>query len=89
MLNNHAELLSTLDVGALKFAENGNEHSYTCNFGLLEVQENKVSVLTESSELVSEIDVSRAQNAHDRAQKRLKSKNSGSFSLSISIQHAL
>lgn len=75
VLNNHAELLTTLDVGALDVNIGGKSELFTCNYGLLEVKENTVSVLTEASEKVADIDLERAKGAQDRAQDRLKSKN--------------
>jgi F-type H+-transporting ATPase subunit epsilon len=76
VLNNHAELLTTLDVGAIEIAKSSDVIQFTCNLGLLEVRDNKVIVLAESSENVSDIDEDRAKKARDRAQSRLNQKNS-------------
>lgn len=76
VLNKHAELLTTLDIGTLEIAKLDEIIRFTCNLGLLEVRDNKVIVLAESSENVIDIDEERAKNARDRAQSRLSGKNS-------------
>ncbi len=45
--------------------------------GILEVSDEKVVLLAESAELPEEIDVTRAKEAKQRAEKRLNSPNDG------------
>jgi len=71
LLNNHADMVSGLDIGMLRIVENGKEDAYTCNGGVLEILENKVSILTEASEHVDSIDSSRAEASKVRAEERL------------------
>ena len=47
VLNNHAPLISALKEGNLKLRANGKMQDYTIKSGIVEVINNKVSVLTE------------------------------------------
>ena len=77
VLKNHAPLLSSIDVGEVKFADiAGIESHYAVSGGVVEVHDNKVVMLAETAERSDEIDVVRAQEARDRARKRLAEKKS-------------
>jgi F-type H+-transporting ATPase subunit epsilon len=74
VLYNHAPLLSSLEVGPLKYkSPAGVDTVYATGGGYLEVRDNKVTVLVESAELTEEIDVERARSARERAEGRLRS----------------
>ncbi len=47
VLNNHAPLISALQDGKLKLRANGKVQDYVIKSGIVEVINNKVSVLTE------------------------------------------
>ena len=72
ILPNHAPLLSTMKFGILKVRYQGREEIFTVSGGLVEVQPNLVTVLTDSAENVAEIDVARAEAARRRAEELLK-----------------
>jgi F-type H+-transporting ATPase subunit epsilon len=73
VLYNHAPLLSSLEVGPLKYkSPAGVDTVYATGGGYLEVRDNKVTVLVESAELPEEIDVERARSARERAEGRLR-----------------
>mgnify|MGYP003513972605 FL=1 len=77
VLKNHAPIISTLDIGMIKVdLPGGKENYYSTAGGTIEVLDNKVLVLADSIELVSEIDEERALNAKQRAEQRLAEKNS-------------
>ena len=77
VLKNHAPLLSSIDVGEVKLADiAGIESHYAVSGGVVEVHDNKVVMLAESAERSDEIDVVRAQEARDRARKRLAERKS-------------
>lgn len=64
ILYNHAPLVSTLNVGKLRHIdENGTEYVYAIGGGVLEVNNNNVSVLAESIETPEELDVERIKAA--------------------------
>lgn len=78
ILFNHAPILSALDIGEMKVVDSANNKTYyAISGGTVEVLDNKVLVLAESFEKTDEIDKERAQNAKERAQKRLKSREEG------------
>lgn len=77
VLKNHAPIISTLDVGMIKIdLPDGKANYYSTAGGTIEVLDNKVLVLADSIELVSEIDDERALNAKQRAEERLLEKKS-------------
>lgn len=72
ILSNHASLLSQLEIGLIKLETGGKEHLFATSGGFLEVHDNKVSIVVETCEKASEIDVTRAEQSADRARHRLK-----------------
>lgn len=76
VLKNHAPIISTLDIGMIKVdLPDEKENYYSTAGGTIEVLDNKVLVLADSIELVSEIDEERALAAKQRAEERLAEKN--------------
>ena len=72
VLQNHAPLLSTFEVGAIKIIVDENNTKYfSTSGGSVEVLSNKIKVLADSLEAINEIDVDRAKNAQKRAEDRL------------------
>ena len=73
----HAPLITELAVGEITFRESSGggsrEQHLAVAWGFAEVLPNKVTILAESAERPSEIDVARAQKAKDRAEQRLTS----------------
>jgi F-type H+-transporting ATPase subunit epsilon len=77
VLVNHAPIISTLDVGMIKVdLPDGKSNYYSTAGGTIEVLDNKILILADSIELVSEIDEERALAAKQRAEERLADKNS-------------
>lgn len=72
ILPNHAPLLSTLRYGILKVRRQGVEEQFTIAGGVVEVQPDLVTVMADAAENVREIDVSRAEEARQRAEELLK-----------------
>lgn len=72
ILPNHAPLLSTLQYGILKVRYKGQEEVFTVAGGLIEVQPDIITVLSDTAENVKEIDVQRAEAARKRAEALLK-----------------
>ncbi len=71
VLEDHVSFLSAIVPGDLHFnADNDTEH-FVVTYGFAEVFNNKVSVLVDSAENVSQIDIERARQAMQRAQDRL------------------
>ncbi len=75
ILPGHARLLSTMGTGVLSFEEkSGQKNTAAVSFGFVEVDNDKVTVLADTLELASEIDVDRAKKAQEKAEERLKAK---------------
>ncbi len=77
----HAPMIAAFGIGPLivktqaahEYADVHNDRIiFATSGGFLEIVENKVTVLAETVEPASEIDVERARNAEERAQQRLQ-----------------
>ena len=72
VLAGHIPLLTSLQIGRLRFVEeDGNEVKMAISGGFVEVGREQVAVLAETAERVEEIDVERAEAARQRAEERL------------------
>lgn len=77
VLPGHSPLMTTLDVGLLKYRLKGESQftSVVVSWGYCEVNPKGVSVLAETAESIEEINQERAQEALKIAQRRLKDPN--------------
>ena len=75
ILKDHAPLISSFEIGVLKVKANSTENFFATAGGTVEVNQNKVLVLADSIEKISDIDEERAQKAKQRAEQRLRKKN--------------
>ncbi|CCK80133.1 F0F1 ATP synthase subunit epsilon [Desulfobacula toluolica] len=74
-LKGHTTFLTSLNVGTLRYKDNSGKERYLfINGGFAEVLPDKVTILAESAERRMNIDVERATQAKERAEKRLASK---------------
>jgi F-type H+-transporting ATPase subunit epsilon len=73
ILPGHAPLITELAVGEITFRENSNEQRLAVAWGFAEVLPNKVTILAETAERPSEIDVERARKSKERAEQLLSS----------------
>ncbi len=71
VLKNHAPLMTTLDIGIVKYNQADKDHYLTVSGGFAEVKDNTVIVLAEAAERAEEINVARAQAVKARAEDRL------------------
>jgi F-type H+-transporting ATPase subunit epsilon len=84
ILPGHAPLITELAVGEVTFRENSTEQHLAVAWGFAEVLPNKVTILAETAERPSEIDVKRAREAKERAEQRLTSGDA-----SVDVERAL
>jgi F-type H+-transporting ATPase subunit epsilon len=84
ILPGHAPLITELAVGEITFCENSAEQRLAVAWGFAEVLPNKVTILAETAERPSEIDVERARNAKARAEQMLSSGDT-----SVDVERAL
>ena len=77
VLYNHAPMIAAIGVGPLYVTlSSGEKITYATSGGFLEVIGNVVTVLAETVEPSSEIDLDRAQAAEERARQRLAASTS-------------
>ncbi|PLX92820.1 MAG: ATP synthase F1 subunit epsilon [Desulfuromonas sp.] len=72
ILPGHTPLLTTLKVGELTYRKGGAAFHVAVNWGYVEVEGDKVTILAETAEPADEIDLARAQAALGRAEEALK-----------------
>ena len=71
VLANHAPFLSTIKTGTLSYTKDKQTKYLMVSGGFSEVSNNKITFLVESAEYGQDIDVDRAMQAKERAEKRL------------------
>jgi len=77
ILPGHAPLITELAVGEITFRAGAGEQRLAVAWGFAEVLPDKVTILAETAERPSEIDVERARKAKARAEQRLTSGDPG------------
>lgn len=74
VLHNHAAMISAFGIGSIVLTTTAGERiAYATSGGFLEVVDNHVSILAETAEPGSDIDVERAREAEAKAMEALKS----------------
>jgi len=73
ILPGHAPLITELAVGEVTYREGSGEQHLAVAWGFAEVLPDRVTILAETAERPSEIDVERAHKAKERAEQRLTS----------------
>jgi len=77
VLDGHTPFLTTLNVGIIRYTDSSNKERYIfVSGGFAEAMPDKVTILAESAERRSDIDVDRAQEAMQRAEERLAGEKS-------------
>jgi F-type H+-transporting ATPase subunit epsilon len=72
VLTDHAPLITATVPGKVMCRDaEGHELAMACSFGFFEVSANHATLLVDSVEFVSDIDLERAQKALDRARQRM------------------
>ena len=89
VLVNHAPLVSSLGIGRLKVIDDKKkEFLYSTSGGMLEVKNNKVSILAETIESPLEIDKKRARESLERGEKRIRDAKMDKDRAFIAIERA-
>jgi F-type H+-transporting ATPase subunit epsilon len=76
ILPRHAHMVAAVDVGPLRYVENGQEKALFVSEGFAEVKNNTLRVVCEAGELPEEIDEARAKESEKRARERMAGKTS-------------
>ena len=72
ILPRHVPLLTALKAGELRLKRGDEEDSFAISSGFMEVQPDQVSILARTAEHADEINLERAEEARERAEKLLK-----------------
>jgi len=72
ILPGHIPMVAPLEIGAVRLMKDGNTELVAVSGGFLEVRPEKVTILAQAAEKSNEIDVERALQAKERAEKRLQ-----------------
>jgi len=73
ILPGHIPMVAPLTIAPIRLKQDDGEDSIAVNGGFLEVRPDKITILAESAEKPSDIDVERAKEAKKRAEERLQS----------------
>ncbi|WP_066072952.1 F0F1 ATP synthase subunit epsilon [Neobacillus soli] len=71
ILPGHIPMVAPLEIGAVRLKKEGKTEFVAVSGGFLEVRPDQVTILAQSAETASHIDVERAQRAKERAEQRL------------------
>lgn len=90
VLINHANLMSSLDVGPVTIVDvNGKILKVAISGGMLDVNNNVVSLFAEAAEPSNVINVERARASKDRAEQRVKDSSMDQARVQISLLRAV
>ncbi len=91
ILPGHVPTVAPLEIGVVKLKKDGKSQFVAVNGGFLEVRPEKVTILAQSAEIAETIDLARAKEAMNRAEKRLQDKQDTSDHLraELALRRAL
>lgn len=72
ILPGHIPMVAPLQIGAVRLKNGGKTELVAVSGGFVEVRPDQVTILAQSAEQSSEIDIDRAIRAKERAEKRLQ-----------------
>jgi len=75
VLPKHTPFLTGLKTGQVLYAKDGGEEVLSTNGGFVEVLMDRVTILAETAERAHEIDLDRAREARQRAERRLEARD--------------
>lgn len=74
ILPEHIPMVAPLEISAVRLKKGSDTQYLAVNGGFLEVRPDHVTILAQSAEKPSDIDIDRAKEAKKRAEQRLQSK---------------
>ncbi len=81
ILPGHTPLLSALRIGELEYRQGVHEHFLAIQWGFVEVQDDRVTVLADAAELPGEIDVAAAQADKREAEEAMRTAGGEEFNV--------
>ena len=79
IMANHQDGIFSLDIGEIMIQSKSDTKFYSTSGGFAEINENEVCLLVETIELSTNIDISRAKSALQRANERKNKSNEEDF----------
>lgn len=78
ILAHHEAMVIAVEDGEIRFRPEGEEkwHIAVCGMGFVQIAYNQVTLLVQTVELPEEIDIARARKAKERAEEKLRQKQS-------------
>lgn len=76
IMHGHEPLVTSLPTGELKYMVDGKWHYAAISEGFIEVMPESSIILADSCELPEEIEIKRAEEAKERAEEKLRQKQS-------------
>ena len=91
VLHDHEPLVAPVSIGMVRIKENGTFKSAACAGGFISVDETGATLITDSAEWSSDIDLTRAETAKERAEERLNatSKETDVLRSKVSLNRAV
>ena len=90
VLKNHENYVAPLDVGVVKIKNNNEFKIAAIAGGFIQVDKEKTTIITDSAEWPEEIDVERARKAKEKAETKLKNRDSHDFAVNeIQLKKAI
>ena len=77
ILKNRAPIITPLAIGKIRIRKDGEERVAAAVNGYISVDKEKTTIITDSAEWPDEIDVERAREAKERAERRLRERSEG------------
>ncbi len=74
ILKGHIPIISALDIGVTKVIQNGECKAFTTMGGVFQFKNEEATILTDIAEAETDIDITRAKLAKERAEARLAEK---------------
>ena len=75
ILKNHVPVMTALDIGVTKIIKDNKPTQFTTMGGIFQFKDDNALILTDLAEIGSDIDVTRAKSALERARARLADKD--------------
>lgn len=90
VLINHANLLATLDIGPVSLLDStGKTQKFAVSGGVIDVNDNVISLFAEAAEHCENINVERARASKERAEQRVKDLTMDQVRAEASLKRAM
>ncbi|GGF21945.1 ATP synthase epsilon chain [Halobacillus andaensis] len=76
ILPGHIPMVAPLTISSIRLKQEGSSERIAVSGGFLEVRPDQVTILAQSAEKPSDIDIDRARRAKERAEQRMANKQS-------------